>query len=213
MTMILYYIPSKTVLCRWKEIKSNLKKYIQGPPLCHRSVLWKNEGKNLLKNISLLYCDWHLTVLSGVLTWMNLNDKLSFISNRAPFTIEQHDYFMERKKRKNQSFSSNLWGYPWPVTRLRPSLVNLCKSDDSNLWRRLLCHTFKFRDQLLDDGYITQSSDHLHVANIFNATTDDFPTILGQGSPRSPPDYFLINIETKGSGVLPPRSWLAALLL
>lgn len=213
MTMILYYIPSKTVLCRWKEIKSNLKKYIQRPPLCHRSVLWKNEGKNLLKNISLLYCDWHLTVLSGVLTWMNLNDKLSFISNRAPFTIEQHDYFMERKKRKNQSFSSNPWGHPWPDTRLRPSLVNLCKSDDSNLWRRLLCHTFKFRDQLRDDGYITQSSDHLHVANTFNATTDDFPTIPGQGSPRSPPDYFLINIETKGTGVLPPRLWLAALLL
>lgn len=212
MTTILYYIPSKTVLCRWKDIKSNFKKYIQRPPLCHRSVLWKNEARNLLKNISLLYCDWHLTVLSGVLTWMNLNDKLSFISNRAPFTIEQHDYFMERKKRKNQSFSSNPWGHPWPVTRLRPSLVNLCKSDDSNLCHRLLCHTFKFRDQLQDDACITQSSDHLHVANFFNAMTDDFPTILGQDHPRSPPDYFLINIETKASSVLPLGLWLAALL-
>lgn len=94
------------------KIKSNPKKYIQRPPLCYRSVLRKNEGRNLLKNISLLYCDWHLTVLSGVLTWMNLNDKLSFISNRALFTIEQHDYFMERKKRKNQSFPSIPRGTP-----------------------------------------------------------------------------------------------------
>lgn len=175
-------------------------------------MLRKNEGRNLLKNISLLYCDWHLTVLSGVLTWMNLNDKLPFISNRALFTIEQHDYFMERKKRKNQSFPSDPWGHPWPVTGLRPSLVNPCKSDGSNLQRRCLCHTFKFRDQLWDDAHITRSSDHLHVADIFNAMTDDFPTILGQGRPRRPPDYFLINIETKASGVLPLRLGLAALL-
>lgn len=194
------------------KIKSNPKKCIQRPPLCHRSVLWKNEGRNLLKNISLLYCDWHLTVLSGVLTWMNLNDKLPFISNRALFTIEQHDYFMERKKRKNQSFPSDPWGHPWPVTRLRPSLVNPCKSDGSNLQRRCLRHTFKFRDQLWDDAHITRSSDHLHVADIFNAMTDDFPTILGQGRPRRPPDYFLINNETKASGVLPLHLGLAALL-
>lgn len=57
--------------------------------------------------------------------------------------------------------------------------------------------------RLRDDAYITQSSDHLHVANFFNAVTDDFPTILGQDRPRSPPDYFLINIETKASSVLP----------
>lgn len=143
MTTILYYIPSKTVLCRWKEIKSNLKKYIQRPPLCHHSVLWKNEGRNLLKNISLLYCDWHLTVLSGVLTWMNLNDKLSFISNRAPFTIEQHDYFMERKKRKNQSFFLQI---PGGTPDLSPGydLPSLIYAN----WMTLICGTDYFATPL-----------------------------------------------------------------
>lgn len=106
------YLQKLSFADKKNKIKSNPKKYIQRPPLCYRSVLRKNEGRNLLKNISLLYCDWHLTVLSGVLTWMNLNDKLSFISNRALFTIEQHDYFMERKKRKNQSFPSIPRGTP-----------------------------------------------------------------------------------------------------
>lgn len=65
-----------------------------GPsPFIQASVFPGKGVRKLLKNILLLYWDWHLTELRGVLTWVNLNDKLGFISQGSSFTIEQHDCF------------------------------------------------------------------------------------------------------------------------
>lgn len=85
-------------------------KIVQAPvscpsPFIQASVFPGKGVRKLLKNILLQYWDWHLTELRGVLTWVNLNDKLGFLSKGSSFTIEQHDCFMvEGEKRKNQSF-------------------------------------------------------------------------------------------------------------
>lgn len=68
-------------------------------PLIQVSVFPGKGVRKLLKNILLLYWDWHLTGLCSVLTWVNLNDKLGFIRQGSSVTIEQHDCFVVEGKR------------------------------------------------------------------------------------------------------------------
>lgn len=144
----------------------------------------------------LLYWDWHLTELGSALTWVNLNDKISF---RGILCYNRTAWLLHRRggKEEESKFPSNPQWCHWPVRRLWPTPVNPCKSDASNLCRWLDYHTFKFRKQLLSEVPITEFSSPLIFFFFKNTVTADFLPALPLLSEGRLSDGFLISIPAK----------------
>lgn len=167
------------------------------PPPWSRPLCFQAKG---LKNIVLLYWEWHLTELHGVLTWVNLNDKLGFLSPGPSFTIEQLDCCLVEGQKEESKFPSNPQWCHWPVGRLWPTPVNPCKSDASNLPFWLEYHTFNFRRHPLSEDPITDFNSPLLFSFFFkNMMTTDFlpaPPLISQGRLS---DGSLISIQAEAA--------------